>query len=172
LRLQARPFLIELRDFAQETVHLVVMDQGHVAYVDKVECSKAVRMHSAVGDRALVHCTAVGKAMLAFMPQEDVERILDDHGLPARTPQTITDRGRLREELKKVRRLGYAVDDIENEEGIRCLGAPIFDHQGRPAAALSVSGPAYRLSMERTLELAEGVMETAFMVSQQLGYSR
>lgn len=171
LRQQALPFLTELRDIAQETVHLVVMDQGQVAYIDKVECSKAVRMHSAVGRRGYVHCTAVGKAMLSCMSERAVERILAQQGLPACTPNTITDRQTLLLELEKVRRQGYAVDDIENEEGIRCLGAPVFDHLGRPAAALSVSGPAYRLSMERVRELADVVMSTASRISRQLGYS-
>jgi len=171
LRQVALPFLTELRDIAQETVHLVVMDQGQVAYVDKVECSRAVRMHSAIGRRGLVHCTAVGKAMLAFMQEEDVARILNDQGLPARTPHTITDGAQFREELERVRRLGYAVDDIENEEGIRCLGAPVLDHRGRPAAAVSVSGPAYRMTMARVQELAGVVVDTGLGISRELGYS-
>jgi IclR family acetate operon transcriptional repressor len=171
LRRQALPFLTELRDIAQETVHLVVMDQGQVTYIDKVECSKAVRMHSAMGRRGFSHSTAVGKAMLAFMPDEQVERIIGEHGLPTHTPNTITDRDALAEELERVRRQGYAVDNIENEEGIRCVGAPVFDHQGRPVAALSVSGPAFRLSMERALELAGVVISTASSISRQLGYS-
>ena len=171
LRRQALPFLTELRDVAQETVHLVVMDQGQVTYIDKVECSKAVRMHSAIGRRGFAHSTAVGKAMLAFMPDEQVERIIGEHGLPAHTPNTITEREAFAEELKRVRRQGYAMDNIENEEGIRCVGAPVFDHQGRPVAALSVSGPAFRLSMERALELAGVVISTASSISRQLGYS-
>jgi DNA-binding IclR family transcriptional regulator len=164
------PFLTELRDIAQETVHLVVLDQGQVAYIDKVECSKAVRMHSAVGRRGYMHCTAVGKAILAHMPVTDVHQILADHGLPSCTPNTITDSHSLHDELVRVRRMGYAVDDVENEEGIRCLGAPIFDHLGRPLSALSVSGPAYRMSMERVRELADVVIATASKISRQLGY--
>jgi len=170
LRQQALPFLRELRDIANETIHLVVMDRDKVTYIEKVECSQAVRMHSAIGRRGFVHCTAVGKAMLAFMSKTEVEGIVSKHGLFARTPNTITDKETLLRELERVRRQGYAVDDIENEEGIRCVGAPIFDHQGKPVAALSVSGPAFRMTMERVIELTEAVTSTATKISRQLGY--
>lgn len=172
LRQQALPFLQELKDIANETVHLVVMDRGKVTYIDKVECSQAVRMHSAIGRRGFAHCTAVGKAMLAFMSKTEVENVIKEHGLPVCTPNTITEKETLLEELERVRLQGYAVDDIENEEGIRCVGAPIFDHQGRPVAALSMSGPAFRLSMERVKELTGAVISTASKISRQLGYLR
>jgi len=172
LRQQALPFLQELKDIANETVHLVVMDRGKVTYIDKVECSQAVRMHSAIGRRGFAHCTAVGKAMLAFMSEKEVESIVEEHGLLACTPNTITDKEVLLRELERIQQQGYAVDDIENEEGIRCVGAPIFDHQGRPVAALSVSGPAFRLSMERVKELTGAVTSTAAKISRQLGYLR
>ncbi len=170
LRQQALPFLQELKDIANETVHLVVMDRGEVTYIDKVECSQAVRMHSAIGRRGFSHCTAVGKAMLAFMSKDEVEDIVEKHGLFARTPNTITDKEALLRELERVQLQGYAVDNIENEEGIRCVGAPIFDHQGKPVAALSVSGPAFRMTMERVIELTGAVTSTASMISRQLGY--
>jgi len=170
LRQQALPFLKELRDLANETVHLVVMDRGKVIYIDKVECSQAVRMHSAIGRQGYAHSTSVGKAMLAFMPHEVVARVIEEHGLPACTSQTFTDEKALREELKKVRRNGYAVDDVENEDGIRCVGAPIFDHRGKPVAALSVSGPAFRMTQERVQELSMPVKATALKISRRLGY--
>lgn len=166
----AYPFLRRLRDLANETVHLVVMDGGQCIYVEKVECSQAVRMHSTIGSRVHAHCTAVGKSMLAYLSQEQVEEILGRHGLPARTSHTITDKKRLLEELAQVREQGYAVDDVENEEGIRCVGAPIFDHRRKVVAALSVSGPAFRLTKERVRELAPHVKATALAISRQLGY--
>jgi IclR family acetate operon transcriptional repressor len=170
LRQQAMPFLRELRDLANETVHLVVLDQGRVAYIDKLDCSQAVRMHSSVGRLGFVHSTAVGKAILAFLPQQAVTSIVEQHGLPALTPRTITEIATLRRELARVRQQGYAIDDVENEEGIRCVGAPIFDYQGRPVAALSLSGPAFRLTRERAEGLSGAVRRTARGVSQQLGY--
>jgi DNA-binding IclR family transcriptional regulator len=170
LRQQALPFLKELRDSANETVHLVVMEQGQVVYVDKLERSQAVRMHSSIDCQGFVHCTAVGKAMAAFMPQDAVTRIIDRHGLPALTPQTITGAASFLQELQRVRGQGYAIDDVENEEGIRCVGAPIFDHEGKPVAALSLSGPAFRMTHERTRELSGAVRMAALKISRQLGY--
>jgi IclR family KDG regulon transcriptional repressor len=170
LRQQARPFLCELRDLANEAVHLVVMADGQVSYIEKVECSQSVRMHSTIGRRGFAHCTALGKAMLAFMPADRVEGILEEHGLPARTPNTITDRRALWREMERIREQGYAIDDIENEEGIRCVGAPILDYQGQPVAALSISGPAFRMTLERIQELSASVKATALKISRQLGY--
>jgi IclR family KDG regulon transcriptional repressor len=170
LRQQALPFLRELRDLANETVHMVVMEQGLVTYIDKVECSQAVRMYSTIGRRGFVHSTAMGKAMLAFMPEKKVACIVEQHGLLPCTPNTITDMETLLRELEKIRRQGYAIDDVENEEGIRCVGAPIFDYQGWPVAALSVSGPAFRVTPERAQALSAPVKTTALKISRQLGY--
>jgi DNA-binding IclR family transcriptional regulator len=170
LRQEAAPFLRELRDLANETVHLVVMERGQVAYVDKLECLQAVRMHSSIGRQGFAHSTAVGKAMIAFLPEDAVASIVAEHGLPALTANTITDLGALAEELDQVRRQGYAIDDLENEEGIRCVGAPIFDHTDKPVAAVSVSGPAYRMTLERTGELSVVVRRKAGEISRRLGH--
>jgi len=170
VRHQARAFLRELRDQVNETVHLAIMNGGQVSYVEKVECFQAVRMYSTVGHRGFAHCTALGKAMLAFLPAGEVERILDEHGLPACTPKTLTDREALLRELEQIRQSGYAIDDMENEEGIRCVGAAILDHRGQPVAALSISGPAFRLTVERIHELSVPVKVTALQISRQLGY--
>lgn len=172
LRQQAAPFLRELRDYANEVVHLVALDNGRVAYIDKLECSQAVRMHSFIGRQGFVHCTAVGKAMLACLPESSVARIVDQNGLPALTAHTITDAASLHRELEVVRQQGYAIDNLENEEGIRCVGAPILNHESKPVAALSVSGPSFRLTLERAEELGQAVRSTAWNVSRQLGYKR
>lgn len=170
LRHLAAPFLRELRDHANEVVHLVTLEHGRVAYVDKLECSQAVRMHSSIGRQGFVHCTSVGKAMLAFLPESTVGRIVEQHGLPALTENTITEVAALYLELDKVRRQGYAIDDLENEEGIRCVGAAILDHESKPVAALSVSGPAFRMTLERAEALGQAVRTTAESISRQLGY--
>jgi len=170
LRQLALPYLKELRDLANETVHLVVMDRGQVTYVDKVECQQAVRMHSTIGRRGYAHSTAIGKAMMAFLPGETVAEIVEQHGLPPFTPNTITDPEALERELAQIRQQGYALDDVENEEGIRCVGAPIFDFQGKPVAAISLSGPAFRMTVERTQELSSAVKATAARISRQLGH--
>lgn len=169
LRHRALPLLKRLRDVSEETVHLVVEDRGEVTYIEKVDSLKTVRMHSAVGRRGFMHSTAVGKAILAYRLDE-VDAVIGENGLPALTENTITDREGLLEELKTVRSLGYAVDDGENEDGIRCIAAPIFNHQGRVVAALSASGPAFRLSLDRLRELSGVVKSTGVEISRQLGY--
>ena len=171
LRQQAAPFLRELRDHANEVVHLVVLEHGRVAYIDKLECSQAVRMHSYVGRQGFLHCTAVGKAILAHLSEVEVASILAQHGLPALTPNTVTDEGALRQELARVRQQGYAIDDLENEEGIRCVGAAIRNHEGQPVAAASVSGPSFRMTMERAERLGPVVQMATLGISRQLGYS-
>ena len=108
--------------------------------------------------------------MAAFMPKDTLTSIIELHGLPALTPNTITDEASLLQELDKVREQGYAIDDVENEEGIRCVGAPVFGYEGEPVAALSLSGPAFRMTSERVEELSEAVRMTAARISRELGY--
>lgn len=171
LRRLASPIMQELRDISNETVHVVVVDEGQVVYVAKEESDRPVRMYSALGRRGYMHSTAVGKAILAFLPDRHVADIIDAHGLPALTPNTITDIVELHKELDRVRKLGYAIDDIENEESIRCVGAPIFDYAGNPVAAMSVSGPAFRLTRQQIQELVGPLTSATAEVSRQLGYS-
>jgi IclR family acetate operon transcriptional repressor len=99
-----------------------------------------------------------------------VDKAIEENGLPALTSNTITNKEALLEELATVREQGYAVDDVENEEGIRCVGAPIFDHRGEVIAALSVSAPSFRFSMDRVRELSGVVKGTGLQISRQLGY--
>lgn len=170
LRQQALPFLQDLSRTVNETVHLAVLDRNEVVYIEKVESNQAVRMHSTIGSRNPVHCTALGKAILAYLPPEPQAALLEKASLSRRTLRTITDRAELQAHLEQVRAQGFAVDDMENEDGIRCVGAPIFDHQGRVIAALSVSGPAYRLDLERAYQLAAQVKAAGRAVSRELGY--
>ncbi|MEU0568313.1 IclR family transcriptional regulator [Nonomuraea sp. NPDC005983] len=152
----------------RETVHLVVYDPPHVVYIDKVENETNVRMASRIGSRGPVHCTAVGKAILAWQPDEDVEEVISA-GLPELTRHTITDPRRFRAELAAVRRRGYAVDDRENEPEVRCVGAPIFNHNDAVVAAISVSGLTSRVPAARVRELGPLVAGAAARVSRKLG---
>jgi IclR family transcriptional regulator, KDG regulon repressor len=170
LRQQARPFLASLSQQTNETVHLAVLDRDEVIYIDKVESTQAVRMHSTMGSRSPVHCTSLGKAILAFLPPEERQQILASVKLERRTANTITDRAQLEEHLDAVRLQGFAMDDVENEEGIRCVGAAIFGYSGQVVAAVSVSGPAYRLSAERAREIGVQARNTAASISRQLGH--
>jgi IclR family KDG regulon transcriptional repressor len=165
-----RPELRELSQASNETVHFAILDDTEMLYIDKVESSQPVRMHSTIGARNPLHCTAIGKAVLAFIPVEERNALLDRITFIPRTPNTITDRAALAEHLELVYTRGFAIDDIENEEGIRCVGAPVFNHTGRVFAAISISGPAYRLSIPRLLELSTLVITAANAISKKLGY--
>lgn len=151
----------------RETVHLVVYDPPHVVYIDKVENQATVRMASRIGTRGPLHSTAVGKAILAWQPEEAIPV-----ELPATTKHTITDPDRLRRELTRVRQRGYAVDDRENEPEVRCVGAPIFNHTDTVCAAISVSGLSSRITAARVRELGPMVAEAAARISRKLGSTR
>lgn len=155
---------------SDETVHLAILDNTEALYVSKVESSQAVRMHSAIGTRNPLHSTAIGKSILAFLPLEERTALLDRMILTRRTHNTITDKTVLVEHLDAVHTQGFAIDDIEEEEGMRCVGAPIFNHTARAIGAVSISGPAYRLSIARLEELSQLVRKTAEVISFKLGY--
>ncbi len=121
------------------TVHLAVRVGDHAVYLHKVDSDKPYEMRSRVGNELRLHCTAIGKAILAYLPHDEVEAVVASAGMPSRTPRTITDLAALRAELVAVRERGYAVDDEENEATVRCLGAAVLDRAGRPRGGVSVS---------------------------------
>ncbi|MGN6759093.1 MAG: IclR family transcriptional regulator [Thermomicrobiales bacterium] len=166
----AKPELHEISRRCNETAYLAVLEGGEILYLDRVASSQSVRLRSNVGTRGQLHCTSLGKAMLAFLPPEERAAQLAALALTPRTPHTITDRAVLAAHLDEVRRQGYALDDIENEDGVRCLSAPIFGHDGQVRAAVSVAGPAFRLPVERLLGFAPVVIGAAAAVSARLGY--
>ena len=164
----AAPHLHELAEGIGETVHLVVFDPPEIVYIDKVESPQPVRMHSRIGSRQPAYCTAVGKAFLAHASPTVVDQVIA-RGMPRRTPATITTAERLRAELAAVRKRGYAIDDVENEEEIRCVAAPVFDHSGAVATAISVSGPASRVTRDRVAEIGESLLASTKALSERLG---
>jgi IclR family acetate operon transcriptional repressor len=171
LRSVGRPHLAQLRDESGETCHLAVLEQGKVVYIDKVESFGPLRMASAVGKIMPAHCTALGKAMLSLLAPAEVDDILAGHGMASRTPRTITDPTLFHEELRRVRERGFAIDDIENEEGIRCVGAAVLDHRGQVAGALSVSGSAASVTQDRAVQvIGPMVLATARLISTALGW--
>jgi DNA-binding IclR family transcriptional regulator len=168
LRTVARPVLESLAGQTSETVHLLIYNQAAMVYVDKVDGPSAIRMASRVGDQVPAYCTAAGKAVLAFLPESHLTEVIRA-GMPARTPNTITSGRRLTAEVRKIRSAGYAVDDIENELEIRCVAAPVFDHDRKVSAAVSISGPVNRIGPDRVAVLADQVCEAAREVSLRLG---
>jgi DNA-binding IclR family transcriptional regulator len=152
-----------------ESVFVSVLDQGEVVYLMKKEGSRAIRTTAVLGTRRPAHCTALGKAMLASLPPDEVRRVIDVRGLPALTPATITDLAALWEELAAVRIAGYAVDREEVEEGLACIAAPIRDHLGHVVAAVSLAGPVTRV-LPQEERLGRRVAAAALEISQGLGY--
>ncbi len=168
LRAIAHPALRTLMTATGETVHLVIYDHPDVVYVDKVESPNVVHMRSEIGKRMPAYSTATGKAFLAHLPDDRVADAIA-RGLPRRTANTITTERELLDALDEVRARGWAVDDVENEDGVRCVGAPILDHLGAVVAALSVSGPTMRVTEDRVPELGEQVKATAKEISRRIG---
>lgn len=170
LRREALPFLQELAQETAEVVHLAFLDRGEVVYIEKVDSPNTIRMHSRVGKRVPVHATGLGKAILAFLPQEESRDIISRYGLPKLTEYTMTDKQQLLRSLVETRENGYAVDMEENELGVCCVAAPIIENTGRVAAACSVSGPSTRITAGRIRELIPLVKATGLRISERLGY--
>jgi IclR family transcriptional regulator, KDG regulon repressor len=163
-------FLQNLNAELDETVHLTVVDNDEVLYIECFESTKRLRTYSVIGVRAPLHNTAVGKAIMAFLPDEEIDRIVADKGLEKSTEQTITDPQELKKELAATVRRGYSIDNSEHEDGIRCVGAPIRSHTGAVIGAISVSGPTQRVTMGKVPQMAIMVARTANEISQRLGY--
>ena len=147
----AAPYLVELAEASGETANLAMMDGDKVVYVAQAPSRRnTMRMFTEVGARVYAHCTGVGKALMAQLPEAEVRRIVGSAGMPARTQRTYTDAGSLLEELARVREQGYAVDDGEQEMGVRCVAVAV---RGSLLAAVSVSGPASRVTREAVADL-------------------
>lgn len=166
----ARDLLERLVSISGETAHLGVLDGTRLLYIDKMDSPHSLRMFSRVGLTSPLYCTGLGKALLAFGDDTLHEKVIAE-GLKRKTENTITDGEALRAELARIRRSGYSVDDVENEEGVRCAGAPVFGHDGRLVAALSVAGPIHRMTRERLEDLAPKVAEAGLELSRRLGFS-
>ena len=166
----ARPFLQGLNAETDETIHLVVLDHDEVLYVDCVESRLRLRTYSVIGVRAPLYCTSVGKAILAWQEEAFLKRYLEKTELRRETDRTITDPEALRQELARIRDRGYAVDDREHEEHLRCVGAPIRNSRGEVFASLSLSGPEVRVTPDRIEELADRIRETTRDISRKLGF--
>ncbi|AQS54788.1 hypothetical protein B0W44_02380 [Novibacillus thermophilus] len=173
LRKVAHKHMEELANKVGETVHLVIRDDCEVVYIDKVESSKnTIRVASQIGKRAYMHSTAVGKVLLSELSWAEVEHIIREKGLPRFTKNTITEPGELKRHLQNIKNNGWAIDNVENEEGIRCIAAPIRDRSGKIVAAISISGPVFRVTEERIqYDLIPSITRTIKLMSNELGYN-
>lgn len=164
------PHMDALRDRFRETVNLGVLDSGQVRYVDVRESPERFRLAERIGASDMVHCTALGKCHLAYMPFEEASRLLRHYGMPLLTPRTITTLPAMKKELERVRAQGYAVDDEESMAGAYCVGVPVLDSNCTPVAALSVSGPTTRFNAARLPEATEALLTAAASIRSELGY--
>jgi IclR family transcriptional regulator, acetate operon repressor len=166
----ARPPMRQLMDETGETVNLVILDRTQIVYADQVAPERLVRMFTQVGNRAPVHSSGAGKALLAFRPAAEARALMSELDLKGYTAKTITTLSRLESALAEIRAQGFAVDDGEFEEGVRCLAAPILNGDGVSVAAVSISGPASRVSPDKVAPFSVKLKRCAAKISEALGY--
>jgi DNA-binding IclR family transcriptional regulator len=149
---------------------LCILEGSHVIYIDKIEPTRSVRMITRVGASNPVHCTSVGKAILAFLPEERFADVLRRIRFERFTHRTLATAEALRVEIEKTRRRGYAVDDEELEEGLRCIAVPVLDAQRLPVAAVSVSGPSFRVTAQKLPSIANHLLQCVRGISADMGF--
>ncbi len=167
---RARPFLKDLVDQTGESGHVTILSDTEMLSVAHVEGRFKLQSLTRAGQRTLIHCTAAGKAVLAFLPEDVCDDLIARLPLRRYTRRTIVKPSALKMDLVHVRSAGFAIDDEEFEEGLRCLGAPIFDHSGRVVASISIAAPVFRLKKDRVPEAARAVIAAAQGLSAELGY--
>jgi len=167
----ARPLMEQLTEKLGMTCNLAILDDGQVVYIATTDPLGPLHYRSIVGYRHYVHCSALGKALIAELPSEEIRRILRRRGMPALSPGTITDPDMLLSNLERVRRQGYALDDQEGAVGYCCMAVPIRDHTRRVVAAISVSTSSRQMTPDTLPSIARDLQATAREISKQLGWS-
>ena len=170
IRSVAFPIMQQLHAKWGETVQLAVEDKGEVLYLEKLESNRLVRIVSEVGARLPMHCTGLGKAMLAHKTPSEVKWILSQHGMKAMTSRTITDMGQMEKELEKIRMQGYAEDMGEMMDSLRCVAVPIYNKEGKVKHALSISGLDYSIHGERWIDIVNSLQRASEDISFAIGY--
>ena len=170
LRDRAAPLLREMADSCRESVYLTVREGDCALYIYALESPRRLLARTAVGDLAPLHCTAAGKAILAYLPEEEIAAYARRTGLPVFTQATLIDPAALRAEMEATRSRGYSLDCQEHEVGTFCVGVPIFDGLGRLVASSSISGTDPEIVGERLAELSTLIKYTAQEISRRMGY--
>ena len=170
VRQEAREFMQALAKASNETVNLGYWDGKNILHLDKVESCEILRIDAPLGSKTPAYCTALGKAVLAHLSAAELDDYLARTRLTRHGPNTIVSRKELRSELKKIYKNGYALDDEELARSLRCVAAPIFDHTGRAAYALSISAPSMRLPKKKVHQLKIELMDACRQLSARLGY--
>lgn len=172
LRERIRPHFRHLASQLGETVHLGVLQKSSVIYLEKIEPNRRVCMSSKTGSSNPAYCTSMGKAMLAFLPEDLLEQTISKIKFVRYTTKTIGSREELLKSLGRIRRRGYAIDDEEIEIGVRCVGAPVFDDNHFPIAAVSISGPSARIRLQNLPVIAEHLLRCCDDISSSLRIHR
>ncbi|HEY1658382.1 MAG TPA: IclR family transcriptional regulator [Candidatus Sulfotelmatobacter sp.] len=172
IRRVSLPYLHELNKQTRETVHLTVRYGSSVVYVEKLDSTEQLRIFSRIGAAVPLYCTAVGKVILAYMPEDQRKTLLPQLELKRFTPNTIGSLQELEAELQRIRKNGYGCDLEEHELHIRCVAAPIWDHDGFVNASLSLTAPIVRMPVSRLRQLSSLIQEAGLQISQELGYRK
>jgi DNA-binding IclR family transcriptional regulator len=146
------------------TVHMAILEHSEAILVAREDTQRGSRLASWIGKRMDMHCTGIGKAILAYLPSAEVDAIIRKHGLARHNENTISTRRRLNEEIERIVRVGYAIDNEEDELGVRCIGVPIFGPAGRPLAAISLAGTTHEVALEDLARLSAELLGTAKMM--------
>lgn len=170
LREQALPYLKRIVDKFHQTVHLAILDKDQAFYIEKVEGTATIRCSSQVGKYKPLHCTAIGKVLMASLDDDSINRIIREKGLTRFTPNTICEAEQLKTELRTIREQGYALDNTEIEPELFCVATPIKNHSGEVVAAISISGPLSIISRSNCHIYVQELKEVSHKVSQSLGY--
>jgi DNA-binding IclR family transcriptional regulator len=171
LRQIVKPYLKELSEKFQETVHFAIEENNKVVYIDKIESPRALVIKSSIGKRNPMHCTGVGKCLLAFMNDERRQEVFEEE-LEKFTENTITDKEKLEEEIIKIRKNGYSIDNEEIEIGLKCIAAPVLNHKNELIGGISISAPSTRMTDERIKELMIPLKNATLNISKDLGYKK
>jgi DNA-binding IclR family transcriptional regulator len=170
IRVEARPYCQELSEKYHSTVHVAACYDFEVIYIDKVDCPDEAVQYSQIGRRAPMYCTGVGKAILANLPDGERNLFYEKVVFQRFTAKTITSRDALEEELAEVRKCGFALDNEEIQPGLRCVAAPIYNYQGYPQGAISVSKHLNTLSEDMQMMISRDIVGVARQISYRLGY--
>ncbi|MCD9026250.1 IclR family transcriptional regulator [Cohnella silvisoli] len=166
----AKPFMNRLAQETKFTAHLGIMSDNRILFVEKVELQSFIKFSTFPGMRSDIHNSSLGKAIAAFLPEEEVDRAIEAVGMGRYTPNTITEPELFKQVLSRIRINGYSIEDEEGEIGVRCVGAPIFDHEGKVIAAISITALKSDLPADLLPVIGEKIKETAVAISKELGY--
>lgn len=164
-----RPYMEELAKKSHETVNLALFIDHKAVVIDRVESSETLKTDLGIGTSLRAYCTALGKVFLSHLSEDNLETYLRNQSLTAVTPNTITSETALKKDLSHVKILGYALDDMESDEGVRCIAVPITNSTGQAIAAISISGPSSRLSLESLESFKQTLLDITEKISQKLG---